>query len=119
MKSSAQRAIVPSTLISSKIYVIRATRVMLDADLAALYGVSTSHLNRAVLRNHERFPPDFMLRVSARETSGLICQSGISNGPIQGGRRFLPYAFTEQGIAMLSSVLRSPRAVHVNVAIMR
>lgn len=119
MASSAARAIIPSTLISSKIYLIRASRVMLDADLASLYGVSTSHLNRAVLRNRDRFPLDFMFRLSSRESSGLICQTGISNGASRGGRRFLPYAFTEQGVAMLSSVLRSRRAVRVNIQIMR
>ena len=119
MTSSGHRAIVPSTVISSKIYLIRATRVMLDVDLASLYGVSTSHLNRAVFRNRDRFPPDFMLRLSLREASDLICQTGISKAETRGGRRFLPYAFTEQGVAMLSSVLRSARAVRVNIAIMR
>lgn len=119
MTSSGHGAIVPSTLISSKIYLIRATRVMLDLDLASLYGVSTSHVNRAVVRNRDRFPPDFMLRLNSREASGLRCQTGISKCESRGGRRFLPYAFTEQGVAMLSSVLRSPRAVRVNIAIMR
>jgi hypothetical protein len=119
MTTSRQTSIVPATLISSKIYVIRSARILLDADLAILYRVSTAHLNRAVLRNRDRFPQDFMFRLSVREASGLICQSGISKLSVRGGRRFLPYAFTEQGVAMLSSVLRSKSAVQVNIAIMR
>jgi ORF6N domain len=118
MTTSRQTSIVPATLISS-IYVIRSARSLLDADLAILYRVSTAHLNRAVLRNRDRFPQDFMFRLSVREASGLICQSGISRVSVRGGRRFLPYAFTEQGVAMLSSVLRSKSAVQVNIAIMR
>ncbi len=119
MTLSRRNSIVPGAFISSRIYAIRSTRVMLDADLASLYGVSTSSLNRAVLRNLERFPEDFMFRLKPRETDALTCQSGISNQQSRGGRRYLPYAFTEQGVAMLSSVLRSQRAVRVNVAIMR
>jgi hypothetical protein len=115
----SRNSIVPGAFISSRIYAVRGTRVMFDADLASLYGVSTSSLNRAVLRNLERFPEDFMFRLKPRETLGLTCQSGISNHQQRGGRRYLPYAFTEQGVAMLSSVLRSERAVRVNVAIMR
>ena len=89
---------------------------MLDLDLAALYGVSTGALNRAVKRNASRFPTDFMFQLTRDETEILKCQFGISSW---GGRRALPYAFTEQGVAMLSSVLRSERAVKVNIAIMR
>ena len=104
--------------IERRIYTIRGERVMLDSDLAALYGVETKALNRAVMRNQDRFPPDFAFRLTAEEASYLRYQSGTSS-PLHGGRRYLPYAFAEQGVAMLSSVLRSPRAVAVNVEIMR
>lgn len=100
------------------IHVVRGQRVMLDAALAALYGVLTASFNRQVRRNPARFPPDFMFQLSAAEYEGLICQIGISKKR-RGGRRFLPFAFTEQGVAMLSSVLNSKQAVLVNVAIMR
>jgi len=90
---------------------------MLDADLAALYGVTTGALNLATRRNPGRFPADFMFRLT-REEAGLIFQIEISKIG-RGGRRFQPYAFTEQGVAMLSSVLRSERAVGVNILIMR
>ena len=89
---------------------------MLDLDLASLYGVSTGALNRAVKRNASRFPSDFMFQLSRAEMDNLKCQFGISSW---GGRRGLPYVFTEQGVAMLSSVLKSDRAVNVNIAIMR
>lgn len=91
---------------------------MLDRDLAVLYGVTTGHLNRAVRRNAERFPPDFMFLLTAEEAENLRCQIGISSSA-HGGRRYRLYAFTEQGVAMLSSVLRSKQAIEVNVAIMR
>ena len=91
--------------------------MLLDADLAKLYGVTTGNLNKAVSRNQLRFPPDFMFQLTEEETATLIFQSGRSKQ--RGGRRHNPYAFTEQGVAMLSSVLRSERAVQVNVAIMR
>jgi len=90
---------------------------MLDADLARLYGVTTGNLNKAVKRNQGRFPGDFMFQLTDKETESLIFQSGRSKG--RGGRRHRPYAFTEQGVAMLSSVLNSERAVQVNIAIMR
>lgn len=90
---------------------------MLDADLAQLYGVTTGNLNKAVKRNQARFPGDFMFQLTDKETESLIFQSGRSKG--RGGRRHRPYAFTEQGVAMLSSVLNSERAVQVNIAIMR
>jgi hypothetical protein len=90
---------------------------MLDKDLAALYGVSTGNLNRAVQRNRDRFPEDFMFRLTADEFDGLSFHFGISNS--RGGRRYRPYAFTEQGVAMLSSILRSKRAALVNIEIMR
>jgi len=89
---------------------------MLDSDLAGLYGVPAGHLNRAVRRNGGRFPSDFMFQLAAEEGHHLKCQIGISSW---GGRRVLPFAFTEQGVAMLSSVLKSARAVKVNIAIMR
>ena len=89
---------------------------MLDRDLALLYNVSTGNLNKAVKRNQSRFPADFMFQLTTREFNDLIFQFGISSW---GGRRARPYAFTEQGVAMLSSVLNSERAVKVNIAIMR
>ncbi len=90
--------------------------MLLDFDLASLYGVTTGNLNKAVKRNAERFPADFMFQLKGEEWENLIFQLGRSSW---GGRRTLPYAFTEQGVAMLSSVLRSERAVKVNIAIMR
>ena len=110
--------LVPVERIERSILVFRGQRVMLDSDLAAMYGVETKALNRAVKRNLDRFPTDFMFQLTEDETVVLRCQFGTSNG--SGGRRYLPYyAFTEQGVAMLSTVLRSPRAVHVNIEIMR
>jgi hypothetical protein len=103
--------------IEQAILVIRGHRVMLDADLAALYGVETGALVRAVKRNAYRFPEDFMFQLTSQEFEILRCQFGISSS--WGGRRHPPYAFTEQGVAMLSSVLRSKRAAQVNVEIMR
>ena len=96
---------------------IRGERVMLDADLAVLYGVTTGALNLATRRNPGRFPPDFMFQLT-RQEAGLIFQTEISKVG-SGGRRFQPYAFTEQGVAMLSSVLRSERAIAVNILIVR
>jgi len=96
---------------------VRHEKVLIDADLAQLYGVDTGALNRAVKRNASRFPDDFMFQLSTQEWVDLKCQTGISS--VHGGRRAPPYAFTEQGVAMLSSVLSSPRAVQVNIAIMR
>jgi len=90
---------------------------MLDSDLAALYGVGTKVLNQAVRRNGARFPHDFMFQLTPEEVRGLRSQIVTSNG--KGGRRYRPYAFTEQGVAMLSSVLKSPRAIAVNISIMR
>jgi hypothetical protein len=118
MRISSQNAIVPTALISQKIFFVRGTRVMLDADLARLYAVSTKNLNKAVKRNASRFPSDFMFQLSPAELESLRFQTGTSK-PGRGGRRYAPHVFTEQGVAMLSSVLRSSRAVQVNVAIMR
>jgi len=99
------------------IVVVRGHRVMLDEYLAPLYGVRVKVLNQAVKRNAERFPPDFMFRLTAGEVRHLRSQTVTSSS--WGGRRYLPFAFTEQGVAMLSSVLRSERAVRVNIEIMR
>jgi len=118
MQTLPQNAIVPTGAINQKIFFVRGTRVMLDADLAQLYGVATKNLNKAVKRNATRFPSDFMFQLSSKDLHGLRFQFGTSKEG-RGGRRFAPYAFTEQGVAMLSSVLRSARAVQVNVAIMR
>jgi phage regulator Rha-like protein len=118
MPALLKPSIVPSALISQKIFFLRGTRIMLDADLAQLYGVATKNLNKAVKRNANRFPSDFMFRLSSKEMRNLRFQIVTSRGA-HGGRRYAPYAFTEQGVAMLSSVLRSSRAVQVNAAIMR
>jgi hypothetical protein len=99
------------------IRIVRGQRVLLDADLATLYRVEVKALNQAVKRNRSRFPSDFMLQLSAEESEGL--RSQIVTSRSWGGRRHRPYAFTEQGVAMLSSVLRSTRAVRVNIEIMR
>lgn len=107
---------IPEEVIMSKIYLIHNQKVMLDADLAVLYGVSTGNLNKAVQRNIKRFPEDFMFQLTKQEFDDLIFQSGTSSW---GGTRKLPYAFTEQGVAMLSSVLHSDRAIMVNIQIVR
>ena len=109
--------LVPVAGVESCILWLRGQRVMLDADLARLYGVETKALNKAVKRNAGRFPADFMFQLAADEVAALRFQSGTSKG--RGGRRYLPYVFTQEGIAMLSSVLRSGRAVAVNIEIMR
>jgi len=103
--------------IESKIYSLRGHQVMLDNDLAELYEVPTKQLNRQVQRNMNRFPDDFMIRLTAKEYEILRCQIGTSR--LYGGRRHLPYAFTDYGILMLSSVLNSERAAQVNIQIMR
>lgn len=111
-----RKQIVHVEQIARTIFVLRDQKVLLDADLARLYGVTTGNLNKAVNRNRDRFPADFMFRLTAKEARNLRFQFGISSW---GGRRVLPYAFTEQGVAMLSSILNSERAVSVNIAIMR
>ncbi|MDD5482234.1 MAG: ORF6N domain-containing protein [Kiritimatiellae bacterium] len=110
--------IIPSSNIEKKIMLVHGQKVMLDSDLAVLYGVTTFNLNKAVKRNLNRFPDDFMFQLTRQEVANLIFQNGISKEG-RGGRRKPAYAFTEQGVAMLSSVLRSPRAVRVNIEIMR
>jgi hypothetical protein len=133
--AAPQPALTGGLLVPEKIaplvHYLRHEKVILDSDLAELYGVTTGNLNKAVQRNLDRFPVDFMFQLTEDELNrlksqtviakdaepSLIFQFGISKG--RGGRRHLPYAFTEQGVAMLSAVLRSPRAVQVNIAIMR
>ena len=110
--------ILPRERIERSILLIRGHKVMLDADLAELYGVETRALLQAVSRNQKRFPEDFMFQMSKEEYKLLRSQIVISKKG-RGGRRYLPYVFTEQGVAMLSSVLRSERAVQVNIEIMR
>lgn len=113
-------ALLPIERVETLILFVRGERVILDADIAGLYGVETKALVQAVKRNLDRFPDDFMFQLTAEEAVRLRCQIGTSNGGGgRGGRRYLPYAFTEQGVAMLSGVLRSERATQVNVEIMR
>ncbi len=112
-----EEILLPVERIETVILMIRGEKVILDADLASLYGVETRVLVQAVQRHIKRFPADFMFQLSKEEFSHLRSISGISSQ--WGGRRYPPYAFTEQGVAMLSSVLNSPRAVQVNIEIMR
>jgi hypothetical protein len=114
--SMSKRPIIPAERIENCIYLLRGQRVLLDDDLAMLYEVGTKTLNRAVKRNLRRFPEDFMFQLSTTEFENLRYQIGTSK---RGGRRYPPYAFTEQGVAMLSSVLHSKRAIQVNIEIMR
>ncbi|MBI2092612.1 MAG: ORF6N domain-containing protein [Deltaproteobacteria bacterium] len=109
--------IIPMERIEQHILLIRGQKVMLDNDLAELYGVATKVLVQAIKRNLERFPEDFMFQLNYQEVA--ILRSQFVTSRLHGGRRYLPYAFTEQGVAMLSSVLNSKRAVHVNIEIMR
>ena len=104
--------------IEAAIQIVRGQRVMLDSDLARLYGVPTSALNQAVRRNLDRFPEDFAYVLTQQEFTGLMSQTVISSSA-HGGRRKLPWVFTEHGVAMLSSVLNSPTAIQVNIEIMR
>ena len=104
--------------IEKMIYILRGQKVMLDIDLARLYEVETKHLNRQINRNRSRFPEDFSFRITNEEWKNLRCQIGTSSLE-HGGRRYLPFVFTENGVAMLSSVLKSERAVQVNISIMR
>jgi len=111
-------AVAPDSRIARRILFVRGHKVMLDRDLAVLYGESTKRLNQQVQRNGERFPSDFMFQLTPEEVESLRLQIATSNKG-RGGRRYLPFAFTEQGVAMLSGVLKSRRAVLVNVEIMR
>ncbi len=111
------KALIPVEIIEKKILLIRGEKVMLDADLAELYGAEVKHLKRQVRRNIDRFPADFMIQLSKEEYESLRRHFGtLKRGEHS---KYLPYAFTEQGVAMLSSVLNSERAIHVNVEIMR
>lgn len=116
MTKALELSAIPDETISGKIFLIRNTKVMLDKDLAVLYGVTTGNLNKAVKRNIQRFPDDFMFQLTKSEFDNLIFQFGTSSW---GGTRTLPYAFTEQGVAMLSGILNSERAIMVNIHIMR
>jgi hypothetical protein len=107
---------IPEEIILSKIYLIRNVKVMLDHDLATLYGTETKQLKRAVKRNIMRFPDDFMFELTKEEVQNLRCHSGTSRW---GGMRYFPMAFTEQGVAMLSSILNSDHAIIVNIQIIR
>ena len=111
---SPEVSIVPVERAASVILFVRGQKVILDSDLAELYEVETKNLNKAVSRNKDRFPPDFMFQLSVEEWQHMRDQGGA-----HGGRRTPPYAFTEQGVAMLSGLLNSPRAIAVNIAIMR
>lgn len=115
---SLTKSIVQDEVIASKIYLIREQKIMLDRDLAQLYGVETKQLKRAVKRNIERFPVDFMFELTKDEFENWRCQFGTSNSEKM-GLRYPPFAFTEHGVLMLSSVLNSKRAVQMNIQIMR
>jgi hypothetical protein len=110
------KTLVPIELIASKIYLIRDIKVMLDRDLAELYGVETKRLKEQVRRNIERFPQDFMFELTKQEIKNLRSQFATSSW---GGARYIPMAFTEQGVAMIASILKSKRAIEVNIAIIR
>lgn len=111
-------ALVSTELIERQILILRGHKVLLDAHLAVLYGVSTKRLNEQVRRNHSRFPADFMFQLTQDEVTFLRSQTATSKGG-RGGRRYAPYVFTEQGVVMLSTVLNSERAIQVNIEIMR
>lgn len=111
-------SLVPTEVIENKIYFIRGRKVMLDRDLAKLYGLPIKRLNEQVKRNLERFPADFIFQLNKEETAALRSQFATSKKG-RGGRRYLPYVFTQEGVAMLSSVLHSRRAIAVNIQIMR
>jgi hypothetical protein len=117
-KRPSTALLVTSDEMQKMVHIVRGQRVMLDFDLARLYGVTTSALNQAVQRNADRFPEDFAYQVTQQELTVLMSQIVISK-PARGGRRKCPWAFTEHGVAMLSSVLRSSAAVRVNIEIMR
>jgi len=111
-----KKSAVTESLVISKIYLVRGQKIMIDADLAEMYGVETKRLNEQVKRNLDRFPEDFMFLLTEKEYENLKSQNATSSW---GGRRKLPYAFTEHGVLMLSSVLNSPTAIQVNIKIMR
>jgi len=117
-KKPASQEVLPAEVIERRILLIRGHKVMIDRHLAELYEVPTFRLNEAVKRNRRRFPEDFMFQLTKEETDSLKSQNAMSK-PGRGGRRTLPYVFTEQGVAMLSTVLNSERAIAVNIAVMR
>jgi len=118
-QKTTTRSAILAKIIEKRIFIIREHRVMIDSDLADLYGVKTKELNKAVKRNMERFPEEFIFHLTAAEYTTLRFQTGTSKNPRQGGRRYLPFVFTEQGVAMLSSVLNSPSAIQVNIIIIK
>ncbi len=119
MTKSKALVTIPDEMVINKIYVIRGQKVMLDRDLATLYRVETKHLKRQVNRNIERFPKDFMFEMTKEEFENWRSQFGTSNFSDKMGLRYAPYVFTEHGVLMLSSVLNSPKAIQVNIQIMR
>lgn len=110
--------LIPTEIIENKIFIIRGLKVMLDSDLAQLYDVETRIINRNVKRNINRFPEDFMFQLTKKEWENLKSHFGISK-ETKGGRRFLPYVFTEHGVLMLSNILNSDRAINVSIQIIR
>ena len=118
IRSRVRGLSIPLERIEQRIFLIRGQKVMFDSKLAELYEVTTSNLNLAVRRNIERFPEDFMFQLTGEEYENLRLQNAISSSSY-GGRRYLPYAFTEHGVAMLSSVLKSKRAVQMNILVIR
>ncbi|HWC53393.1 MAG TPA: ORF6N domain-containing protein [Chitinophagaceae bacterium] len=119
MAKTTKTLMIPDELVMNKIYLIRGQKVMLDRDLAELYGVTTGNLNLAVKRNKKRFPKDFIFQLTKEEFETLILQNAISKKQGRGGTRKLPYAFTEQGVSMLSGVLNSEIAIQVHIQIIR
>jgi hypothetical protein len=117
--SKKENSIIPIEVVTQRIFFIRGQKVIIDSDLADFYGVSIIRLNEQVKRNRSRFPADFMFQINKSELESLRSQIAISKIEGRGGRRYLPYAFTEHGVAMLSSVLRSPHAVQMNILIVR
>lgn len=117
-KRTVKKVMIPDEVVINKIYLVRDQKVMLDSDLADLYGVQTFRLNEQVKRNIDRFPEDFMFQLTEEEWDSLTSQIAISKKG-RGGRRTLPYVFTEHGVLMLSSVLNSHQAIQVNIQIMR
>ena len=116
MSEKTNEILIPDEIIMNKIYYIRGQKVMLDSELAELYGVETRRLNEQVARNADRFPEDFMFRLNENEFESLMSQIATSK---RGGRRKLPYMFSEHGVLMLSSVLNSKQAIQVNIQVMR
>lgn len=119
MTKTESSIIIVDEVVMNKIYIVRGQKVMLDRDLAELYQIETKYLKRQVKRNMERFPEDFMFELSGSEFENWRCQFGTSNLSDKMGLRYAPFVFTEQGVAMLSSVLNSPKAIQVNIQIIR